>query len=340
MNDQVLNILEKAEEWAPPALPEEIPHGDAPGEKIRIYEPHVIKANVIFPELLKLMKPVMIKNNCEKAVVTVCGGSGVGKTAVASLLSYYFQQTGIGSYTLSGDNYPRRIPRYNDAERLHIFREHALKGMIKEGTYTSQRFARIQSWQKEGTDADPSHIQQYSWFASYLYNGKKGLEGYLGTEHEIDFHEVTEIIRQFKKGEKNIWLKRMGRTEEALWYEQVDFSDINVLIIEWTHGNSDYFEGVDIPILLNSTPQETLECRRARNRDADTDSSFTTMVLEIEQEQIKSQAHKAGIILSRQGKLLSYREYLRLMGGGSPAAECYGAVKLNFGGINEREMAL
>ena len=44
----------------------------------------------------------------------------------------------------------------------------------------------------------------------------------------------------------------MGRTELDLWYDLVDFSNKNVLIIEWTHGNSDKYNGVDIPILLNS----------------------------------------------------------------------------------------
>ena len=48
------------------------------------------------------------------------------------------------SYThLSGDNYPHRIPVYNDAERLHTFRESALKGMVKEGTFTAERLSLI-----------------------------------------------------------------------------------------------------------------------------------------------------------------------------------------------------
>ena len=88
---------------------------------------------------------------------------------------------------------------------------------------------------------------------------------------------------------------------------------INILIIEWTHGNSDYLKGVDIPIFLNSTPKETLEYRKMRGRDGNTDSPFTTMVLGIEQELLHQQAHKAKIILSKNGKLLSYKEYLELL---------------------------
>ena len=86
-----------------------------------------------------------------------------------------------------------------------------------------------------------------------------------------------------------------------------------MLIVEWTHGNSDYLEGVDIPVLLNSTPAETLAHRRARNRDGKTDSAFTTLVLEIEQQKLEDQARKARLILSKQGELLSYAEYRRIM---------------------------
>lgn len=81
-------------------------------------------------------------------MITVCGGSGVGKSEIASLLSFYLKEAGIGSYTLSGDNYPHRIPVYNDAERLHTFRESALKGMVKEGTFTAERFEVIHEFQK------------------------------------------------------------------------------------------------------------------------------------------------------------------------------------------------
>ena len=100
----------------------------------------------------------------------------------------------------------------------------------------------------------------------------------------------------------------MGRTECDLWYEKVDFRAIHVLVIEWTHGNSDYYEGVDIPVLLNSTPEETLAHRRSRNRDGKTDSPFTMRVLEIEQQMLGAQAHKAKIIISKPGSLITYEE--------------------------------
>jgi alpha-galactosidase len=105
----------------------------------------------------------------------------------------------------------------------------------------------------------------------------------------------------------------MGREETELWYSEIDFSEIEVLIIEWTHGNSDYFDGVDFPVLLNSTPEETLAHRRARNRDGAVDSGFTTTVLEIEQELLKKQAHKAKVIVSKQNELLDWDSFKKLM---------------------------
>ena len=185
--------------------------------------------------------------------------------------------------------------------------------MVKEGTFTAERFDIIREFQKNGDDANPKHAEEYDWYESYLRKGREGLKGYLGTNKELGFDEVEEIVKAFKAGAEQIWLKRMGREDTELWYEKVDFSKIQVLVIEWTHGNSDNYSGVDIPILLNSTPKETLEHRMARNRDGATDSPFTMMVLELEQEMLKKQAAKAKIIIAKSGELLSYEEYCRQM---------------------------
>ena len=284
-------------------------HGDMPGDKVSIDDTHIAKAKIIFVELLDKVKQL----NKEKIVISVCGGSGVGKSETASLLSYFFKSMGIGSYTLSGDNYPRRIPMYNDGERLHIFRESAIRGMIKDGTYTKERFDIIHKFQEENMDANKANVENYPWYESYIKNGSEGLAGYLGTDNEIDFKQIESIVKEFKDGKSKIYLKRMGRDAAALWYDEVDFSGINILIIEWTHGNSKNYNGVDIPILLNSTPAETLEHRRLRNRDGGIDSPFTTLVLELEQNLLIRDAHKAKIILSKAGEILSYESYLDLM---------------------------
>ena len=310
---QIENLCKKAQTWQLPEIPSEIPQGDMPGDKIAINEGHITKAQLIFRELVKKLPEVVEKSKNNRVVITVCGGSGVGKSEIASLLSFYFNQLGIGSYTLSGDNYPRRIPMYNDAERLRIFRECGLRQMIRESVYTKEHFVQLQTFQREGTDADFAHVTEYPWMKAYLSGGKEGLERYLGTPEEINFTQLEHIVWLFKEGKEHIWLKRMGRDDTAMWFDEVDFSEISLLIIEWTHGNSDFYQGVDIPVLLNSTPQETLEHRRARNRDGKTDSTFTTLVLTVEQKELEEQAHKAKIIVSKQGELLSYEQYLAQM---------------------------
>ncbi len=295
-------------------IPRTIPCGDMPGDKVDIKDGHIQKANVIFPELMKEIINVLEKRTVKRIVVTVCGGSGAGKSGVASLLSYYLNQEGIGSYTLSGDNYPHRIPKYNDAERLRVYRESALQGMLAENTYTGERFEIINQLQESGDDANPAYTQEYSWYASYLEHGRKGLEKYLGTPAEIGFDEIEDVVSRFKAGADQIWLRRMGREDTQLWYDKKDFSKMQVLIIEWTHGNSDYYQGVDIPILLNSTPAETLAYRLMRNRDGAIDSPFTAMVLEIEQHLLQQQAHKAHIIVTMNAHRIDYQEYRTIMG--------------------------
>ncbi len=299
--------------WETKEVPSDIPHGDMPGDKIEIDESHIAKANVIFPSLAEKLAKKIKENPYQRAVISVCGGSGVGKSEIASVLGWFFEQSGIGAYILSGDNYPHRIPMYNDAERLHIFRESAVRGMIDAGDYTDDRFKEVRQWQQEDTDADKSHAEGNAWFESYLAAGRKGLAGYLGTPNETDFDEVSTIISAFKDGAESLWLKRMGRDAASLWYDEVNVKDKQILIIEWTHGNSDFLKGVDIPVLLNSTPAETLAHRRSRNRDGKTDSAFTTMVLEIEQRKLHDQAHKAGIICAKNGSLISFDEYTELM---------------------------
>lgn len=297
--------------WQPPEIPSEIPHGDMPGDKVEINEGHIEKANLIFP----LLVPMAAKaaESSGRVVVSVCGGSGVGKSETASLLSHYFCSAGVGAYTLSGDNYPHRIPQYNDAERVRVFRTGGMRGMLEAGVYSEAAGNALQKLWAADADAGPAGEASEPWLRVYREEGRKALAGYLGTAQEQGYEELNGIIAAFKSGADSLWLKRMGRTEDARWYDPVDVSGISVLVIEWTHGNSDFLRGVDVPVLLNSTPEETRAHRRARNRDGKIDSPFTTMVLEIEQRELDACAHKAKIIVSKSGKILSYGEYRALM---------------------------
>lgn len=298
-------------QWTPPALGDDIPHGDMPGDKVEINRGHIDKANTIFPLLLPMATKAAEQTG--RAVIAVCGGSGVGKSETASLLSYYFRSVGVGAYTLSGDNYPLRIPMYNDAERIRVFRVGGMRGMLEAGVYTEEAGAQLRRLWAAETDADPKEAAGREWLQIYQAEGRKALAGYLGTPQEQDYDELSAIIAKFKAGSNSLLLKRMGRTEDERWYESVNFSQTNVLVIEWTHGNSDFLHGVDVPVLLNSTPEETRAHRRARARDGKTDSAFTTMVLEIEQAELDRCAHKAKVIISKSGEVLTFDQYRLLM---------------------------
>ena len=307
LQEKLRELSDKLTEWKQPELSENMPHGDMPGDKIQIGESHQQKAAVIFPELIR----EMIAAGENKITVAVFGGSGVGKSEIASLLAYYLQENGIGAYVLSGDNYPRRIPLYNDAERLSIFRANGLRGLVDSGKYSKEVQETLSTlWQQE-TDPEPKMIQQYDWLEEYQKAGRKALSEYLGTDKEQNYDEVSQILADFKAGRDAIYLKRMGRTEEQRWYDCVDFSNIEVLIVEWTHGGNQRLEPVDIRVLLNSTPEETREHRRSRARDGKTDSAFTTMVLEIEQMELDDRASSAKIIISKAGELLDPKDFQR-----------------------------
>ena len=298
MTDTLSNRLTNAiENWTAPDIGPDIPHGDMPGDKIVINAAHIEKARVIFPRLLPLLKNAMEQNGAPRAVAAVCGGSGVGKSETASLLAHYL----------------RRIPAQNDAERLRVYRCGGIRGLLTANCYTAERSAALMELMEKELDASAEQTNERPWLAVYQQAARDALSGYLGSSEEQDFDQLTDIISRFKRGDTHIWLKRMGRTPEALWYEKVDFSQVSVLIIEWTHGNSEKYQGVDVPVLLNSTPEETREHRRQRNRDGKTDSAFTTVVLELEQKMLESQAARAKLIISKNGSILSYAQYRSLM---------------------------
>lgn len=307
MSDQTVQKLHAAcEGWQPPQVPEGIPQGDMPGDSVWIGPQSVEKANTAFRALLPTLRQLLGEN--EKAVLSVSGGSGAGKTCVAALLSYYLNELGVGAYTLSGDNYPRRIPEQNDAERTRLFRLGGIRGMLKAGCYAPETARELEALQKAGLDPDPAAAEGRPWLRAYQQAGRQALSGYLGTGLEQEYEELENVLAQFKAGKEKIWLKRMGREDTAIWYEEKDFSAVSVLVLEWTHGNSGLFKGVDVPILLYNTPAETRAYRLARGRDANADTPFITMVLELEQQKLEARAQHAGIIVSKTGELLSFEE--------------------------------
>ncbi len=295
-----------------------VPTGDMPGDKVQITAAHLDLARVVFPELWRLLEPLLAERPERRAVIAVCGGSGVGKSETGSLLAHGLNSLGLGAYVLSGDNYPRRVPVANDAERRRIFRVGATQGLVARQAYDATVRAHLAELQAADLDAEPAQIAAYPWLAVYQRAGRRALAGYLGTPNEIDFDELNRILAAFHAGADRLLLKRMGRTPDALWYDEVDARGIQVMVVEWTHGNNDHLHGVDIPILLNSTPAETLAHRRSRSRDGAVDSPFTTMVLELEQAKLQAQAPKAQIIVTKSGHLLDYDGYRKTMGADLP----------------------
>jgi glycosidase len=302
------------------ADPATVPTGDMPGDRVEIDERHIAKAHAIFPRLWELLWPALRDSDHGRAVIAVHGGSGVGKSEIGSLLAHYLRANDVGAYVMSGDNYPRRFPKDNDAERLRVFREGALRALVDSGAYDQDVRASLADLQAADLDADPAQLDEHAWLATYQRAGRAALRTYVGTPLETDFDEVNGIIAAFKDGAEELLLKRMGREQDELWYEAVDMRDVRVLVIEWTHGNNDHVTGVDIPILLNSTPEETLAHRRSRARDTGVDAPFTRLVLELEQALLHAQSHRARIIVTKAGELIDHDTYLREMGDDLPEA--------------------
>ena len=294
-------------------VPEDLPAGDMPGEHVKIAEGHIKKAGTIFPLLMEKIDHAMKDGSDGKIVVSICGGSGAGKSGIASVLSYLLNEAGLGSYVMSGDNYPKRIPAANDNERLHIFRQGGIRALKDAGILTPEIVSILQELQRDNMDAEPTLSTEYEWFGQYIVNASGALKDYLGSPDEQDYEEVNSILSSFKKGADELWLKRMGRDEASLWYDRVDMRDKKILILEWTHGNSEYLRGVDISILLASTPQETLSYRLERGRDHGIDSPFTTIVLNLEQAILDSQASRASIILTKSGNITSHEDYMKML---------------------------
>ena len=197
------------------------------------------------------------KQEHERLVISLFGGSGSGKTTIAGALQQYLLNDGIGCFLLGGDDYPHRIPKRNDEERLRIFEE----------------------------------------------SGEDGLRDYLGTPQEIDFDRINEVIADFHAGKNTITLRHMGRDDGEIFSEETSFEGIRVLIVEWTHGGSEYLEGVDLPVFLESSPEETRERRIRRNRDANAASPFINMVVELEGEKLKRQRNRAKLIVGKDKKV-------------------------------------
>ena len=179
-----------------------------------------------------------------------------------------------------------------------------LKALVNANEYNQEVKDVLAKLWAEETDSDPKQTTNHPFLKTYQQGGRAGLKQYLGTPNEQDYIQVNDIISQFKNNAEAIYFKRMGRSEDERYYDLIDTRDVKILIIEWTHGGNSNIDGIDIPILLNSTPEETKAHRLSRARDGKVDSAFTTMVLEIEQEELDDRRAYAEIVISKAGEIL------------------------------------
>ena len=116
-------------------------------------------AQVLWREIQKLLPEVLEKNR-GRAILSLYGGSGAGKTWISKELAEYLEAEGFHVFVLSGDYYPYRVPKQNDEERRRV----------------------------------------------YECGGRKGLEEYLGTEQEIDYDAVNQVLTAFlEKNHRSIF---------------------------------------------------------------------------------------------------------------------------------------
>lgn len=116
-------------------------------------------AQVLWREIQKLL-PEVLERNQGRAILSLYGGSGAGKTWISKELAEYLEAEGFHVFVLSGDYYPYRVPKQNDEERRRV----------------------------------------------YECGGRKGLEEYLGTEQEIDYDAVNQVLTAFlEKNHRSIF---------------------------------------------------------------------------------------------------------------------------------------
>ena len=129
----------------------------------------------------------------------------------------------------------------------------------------------------------------------------KGLVDYLGTNNEIDFPRLAQLIADFKAGASELQLRIMDTTNHYVHDDRriLDASKIDVLVLEGTWSGT--IPGADAKVFLETNFHETLEHRRKRARDPIT--PFGEKVLGIEQEKLERIKQSCNFVIDVEGKL-------------------------------------
>jgi uridine kinase len=113
--------------------------------------------------------------------------------------------------------------------------------------------------------------------------------------HEVKLDLLQSHLNAFKNGEKTLTKPLVHYKENEIRSEQIDFTDIDILIIEGT-----YTLGiqVDSKIFMTRNYKDTLQARMERARDPLT--PFVEQVLEIEHNIIKKFEAVADVIVDKE----------------------------------------
>nr|QBK88596.1 MAG: hypothetical protein LCMiAC01_02730 [Mimivirus LCMiAC01] len=106
------------------------------------------------------------------------------------------------------------------------------------------------------------------------------LKEYLGSNDEIYFYRLNNIVQKFKQKEKIINLRIMNNSKNCIEYESkvINFANKDILIIEGTWSMK--IKGIDFCVFLDAHISETLKHREERGRDPI--SKFGEYALQIE----------------------------------------------------------
>ena len=320
MKEHVLHILDQAlHPGRPPPSPRTFPQGDMPGDKGVDRAPvHREGPGGLPGGAAPICRKPWLRTPAGKAVVAVTGGSGVMKTCVSALLTYYLNQLGVGAFTLSGDNYPRRYPELNDAERVRDFPAGGHPGAWwRPGSTPRSGAALLKDLQLADLDSDPQQCEEHPWLAPYQQAGREALTQYLGTANEQEYDKIEQVLGQFKAGQEKIWLKRLGRDDTALWFERegllpdqrggagVDPRQLRPVPGGWTS-----------PCCWPVTPARDPGCTGSPGAGMPTPTpAFITMVIQLEQGKIEP-GPLCQVIVSKSCEVLTLEEYQRRMAEG------------------------
>jgi len=296
----------------PKQVPSDIPHGDMPRDIVVITEKHIEKTSAIFPQLVGRLAEKGLLTRKDKIVISVFGGAGAGKSEVASVLSYYFACNGWNCYVLSGDNYNRRVPVSNFPERTRIFRSGGVHGLLLNKLYNPDVKNTLDKMWTGQDDFNVDLVEQYPFLKIYQEYGRAALTEYLGSVMEMEYEIMNPIIKEFKEGRDHIMLKRMNNGPDEIWYEEVDFYNIDIMFIEWVHASHQLLEGIDLWIMLDGTPQDTVAHRAMRKREKEIQGPWISVVLDIEDRQMRMGAKKAAIIVTKEGEIIDYPQYQKM----------------------------